>query len=56
MTYSVFLDLFMAVLLGVGMVVYALLLVGGRRFAGYALAVLLLSAAALFTTITAGAS
>ncbi|MET7944377.1 hypothetical protein [Streptomyces sp. NPDC005302] len=56
MTYTVFLELFMAVIVGGGMVLYALLVVGGPRFVGYALAVLLLSFAALFTTVTAGTS
>ncbi|WP_369043471.1 hypothetical protein [Streptomyces sp. Midd1] len=56
MTNSGLLDLFMAVVLGVGMILYALLMVGGCRFAGYALAVLLLSFAALLTSVTAGTS
>ncbi|MCX5285935.1 hypothetical protein [Streptomyces sp. NBC_00198] len=56
MDYRLTLEFLMAVLIGGAMVFYALLVVGGRRFAGYALALFLISLAALFTTITAGAS
>ncbi|MEW2164387.1 hypothetical protein AB0912_15545 [Streptomyces sp. NPDC007084] len=54
--YRLTLEFLMAVLIGGAAIFYALLLVGGPRFTGYALALFLISLAALFTTITAGAS